>query len=194
MTGGEQTVGAVRFGRTVLRAVEGRLADQRADAILIAANSRGVLGMGGIGLTGGAEIEREAMARAPLAVGSAIRTGPGLLAGRGVRGVIHTVVTDALGQPARPEHIRRALAAGLRLAEEQRYATVAMPLIGSGTGPAQLNATATAAILVEEIAAHLRRVSSRIEQIALVARVPDDVATIDDLLRLARDQAWELPR
>jgi O-acetyl-ADP-ribose deacetylase (regulator of RNase III) len=194
MTGDEQSGGTVRFGRTVLQAVEGKLSGQTADALVIVANARGVLGMSGVRLVAGADVEREAMSRAPLAIGSAIMTAPGDLADRGVRAIIHCVVSEMLGQPVRPEDLRRSIPAVLRLAEEQRFATLALPVIGSGSGPDQLATPLAAAIIVEEIVAHLRRVASRIERILIVSRSADDVATLRDVLLLAREQAWELPR
>ncbi|HSH22261.1 MAG TPA: macro domain-containing protein, partial [Candidatus Caenarcaniphilales bacterium] len=75
------------FGRTVLQAVAGTVLNVGADGIVCPANRRGVMGVGVAGavrLAGGVEIEREAMAAAPLAVGTAIVTGPGELAARGV--------------------------------------------------------------------------------------------------------------
>ncbi len=197
MTASDQQAGdAVRFGRTVVRAVEGRLVEQAADAIAIAANARGVLGMGGIRLVAGADVEREAMAAAPLAIGSAILTGPGLLGERGLRGILHCVVSDMLGGNARSDDVRRALLAALRLAEEHRFTSLALPLIGAGRGTTASEdlAMPSAALVVEEIVAHLRRVSSRIERITIMVRTADEAGMVSDVLHLAREQAWELPR
>ena len=184
----------VRFGRTVLVAVEGDPARQQAEALLVAANTRGLLGPGGVRLAGGAEIERAAMLQAPLPLGSAIVTGPGLLAAQGVRTLIHCVVADQLGGTVRTEVVRRTIPAALRLVEDRRLHTVALPLLGSGAGPGQLPPAVVATAIVEEIVAYLRRATSRIERIALVSRSAEDVATLTDILRVAREHAWGLPR
>lgn len=184
----------VRFGRTALVAVEGELARQRADVLLIGANTRGLLGPGGIRLAGGAEIERAAMLQAPLTIGSAIVTGPGLLSGQGVTELVHCVIAEQLGGPVRLEVVRRTIPLALRIAEGRRRYTVAVPLLGAGNGPGQVPPAQVAAAIVEEIVAHLRRATSRLERIALVSRSAEDVATIDEILRVAHEHAWGLPR
>lgn len=194
MSADERADAGVRFGRTVLVAAEGELSRQPAEVLLIAANARGVLGTGGVRLAGGAEIEREAMARAPLAIGSAVMTSAGLLAERGVRAVVHCVVTDQLGGPVRVEILRRTIPLALRAIEERRFHSVALPLLGSGSGLGQLGPALVATTIIEEIVAHLRRVTSRIDQITLVSRSAEDIVILNDVLRVARDQAWGLPR
>ena len=194
MSAGDRAEGGVRFGRTVLLATEGELSRQPAEALLIAANARGVLGTGGVRLAGGAEIEREAMAQAPFALGTAVVTGAGSLNERGVRAIIHCVITDRLGGPVRAELIRRTIPVALRAVEERRLHSVALPLLGSGSGPGQLPPALVATTIIEEIVAYLRRLTSRIDQITLVSRSAEDVGLLDDVLRVARDHAWGLPR
>ena len=184
----------VRFGRTVLLTAEGELSRQAVDVLLIAANTRGVLGTGGVRLAGGVDIEREAMAQAPLTLGSAIFTGPGLLGEIGVQAIAHCVVNEQLGDPIRATIVRRCIPDALRVIEERRYRSVALPLLGSGTGPGQVPPTLVATAIIEEIVAHLRRASSRIERITLVSRSAEDIWILDDTLRVARDHAWGLPR
>ena len=184
----------VRFGRTVLLTAEGELSRQSADVLMIAANTRGVLGTGGVRLAGGAEIEREAMTQAPLTLGAAILTGPGLLSGTGVQAIAHCVINEQLGDPIRATVVRRCIPVALRAIEERRFRSVALPLLGSGTGPGQLPTTLVATAIVEEVVAHLRRASSRIERIMLVSRSAEDIRILDDTLRVARDHAWGLPR
>lgn len=183
----------VRFGRTVLLTVEGELSRQSVDVLMIAANMRGVLGTGGVRLAGGADIEREAMAQAPLTLGSAIFTGPGLLRERGVQTIAHCVVNEQLGDPVRIPIVRRSIPIALRMIEERRFRSVALPLLGSGNGPGQLPPTLVATTIIEEVVAHLRRASSRIERITLVSRSAEDIQILDDILRVARDHAWGLP-
>src|SRR5688572_2232284 len=76
------TGSSVRFGRTLVVAVLGDPLDQAVEAVVVTANRRGVMGTGIAGavrLAGGARIEREAMERAPLPLGSAIATTSGKL-------------------------------------------------------------------------------------------------------------------
>ena len=183
------------FGRTVLQAVAGTVLDVGADGIVCSANRRGVMGVGVAGavrLAGGVEIEREAMAAAPLAVGTAIATGAGALTERGVKVVIHAVVADALGAPTRSETVRRATSEALRLADRHRVRTLALPPLGAGVGPGRLSTDSVAALTIEETLAHLRRFTSRLERIMLIARSDDEAEDLTALLVEARDYWWSI--
>ncbi|HZD73617.1 MAG TPA: macro domain-containing protein, partial [Actinomycetota bacterium] len=71
---------------------QGDLTELEVDAIVNAANNQGWLGSGVAGAVrraAGDEVEREAVAQAPWPVGDAVRTGPGKLARRGVKAVLH---------------------------------------------------------------------------------------------------------
>ncbi len=194
MTADERVGSGVRFGRTVLLTAEGELSRQAVDVLMIAANARGVMGTGGVRLAGGADIEREAMVQAPLTLGTAIFTLPGLLDERGVQAIAHCVINEQLGGPVRAEIVRRTIPFALRAIEERRFHSLALPLLGSGSAPGQLAPALVATTVVEEIVAHLRRVTSRIERITLVSRSAEDIRILDDVLRVARDHAWGLPR
>jgi O-acetyl-ADP-ribose deacetylase len=189
-----ETDGVV-FGRTTLQAVAGTVLDIPADAVVCPANRRGVMGVGVAGavrLAGGVEIEREAMAAAPLAVGTAIATGSGKLAARGVKTIIHAVVADALGAPTQPEIVRRATSEALRLADRHRARTLVLPPLGAGLGSGRLSTDAVAALTIEETLAHLRRFTSRLERIVLVARSDEEADDLRALLREARDYWWSI--
>ena len=197
MAAGEPAGATVRFGRTLVQAAEGELAQQHAEALIVPANMRGVMGTGqsgGVRLAGGVEIERQAMAGAPLTLGGAIITDAGALAERGVRAVIHAVVSEQLGQPVRPDIVRRVIPAALRLVDDQRLHTVVLPVMGGGADQDETSALQIASAIVEEIVAYLRRVSSRIEWITIVSRSAHDVAIVTDMLHLAREHAWGPPR
>lgn len=197
MAAGEPAGASVRFGRTLVEAVEGELAQQFAEALIVPANARGVMGAGqsgGVRLAGGIEIERQAMASAPLPLGGAIITSAGSLIDRGVRVVVHGVVSAQLGQPARPDIVRRAIPAALRLVDERRLHSAALPVMGGGAGQDEMSSMQIASAIVEEIVAYLRRASSRIELITIVSRSAYDVAIVTDMLHLAREHAWGLPR
>jgi len=191
---------AIRFGRTVVAVVVGDLLDQGTEGVVFPANQRGVMGAvstpGLVGLRslGGSEIERAAMAQAPLELGTAILTGATGLESRGVRRVVHAVVHPALGEPARVEDVRRAVAAGLLLADQARLRTLAAPLLGVDSGPGLTDPEPFIAALVDETVAVLRRSALRLERLTVVCRFQDHAdATLACVVR-ARERAWIRPR
>jgi O-acetyl-ADP-ribose deacetylase len=116
------------------------------EGIVNAANNEGWLGSGVAGAirrAAGAEVEEEAVAQAPWPVGDAVRTGPGRLADRGVRAILHAAAM-APGRPAAAEAVGTATAAALRLAAAEGLASVALPALGTGVGGVPLEAAATA--------------------------------------------------
>jgi O-acetyl-ADP-ribose deacetylase (regulator of RNase III) len=183
----------LRFGRTTLTALLGDLVDQPVDALVIAANQRGVMGAGAAGavrLAGGAQIEREVMEHAPLALGSALAAAPGSLAERGVAVIVHAVVSERLADPTTYELIRRSTVAALRLVEERRLRSVAVSPFGAGAGPGQLPIAAVAEAIVDETIAHLRRNQTRLDRIVFVSRDADDVAAFAEAIARGRERSW----
>jgi len=179
----------VRFGRTLLLARTGRPTDHQVEAIVCAANQRGVMGVGMAGalrLGGGIEIEREIMSLAPLSPGRAYATGAGVLSERGARYVIHAVVASDLGAPAREEDVRRATTATLREIDTLGVQSVAMPPLGAGLGPGALATGRVRLLMIEEIIAYLRRFQSRVERIVLLCQDDRDVLATHKELREAR--------
>ncbi|GIW03666.1 MAG: hypothetical protein KatS3mg059_0286 [Thermomicrobiales bacterium] len=183
----------ILFGRTQVRAATGELVDQPVQAIVYAANARGLMGAGPPGsvrMAGGPEVEREAMAQAPLELGEAIVTTSGRLAERGIEAVIHAVVAPRLGDPAELPEVRRATAAALRLADARRFRSLALPLLGLSVEATPHDRETTIDAIVEEIVAHVRRGGSRLESIVIVSRFEDDLAAIEDALVRARQRLW----
>jgi O-acetyl-ADP-ribose deacetylase (regulator of RNase III) len=183
----------LRFGRTTLAALTGDLVDQPVDALVIAANQRGVMGAGAAGavrLAGGAQIEREVMARAPLPLGSALPSTPGNLAQRGVALIVHAVVSERLADPSTYDLIRRSAVAALRLVEERRLHSVAVAPFGAGLGPGQLPIVAVADAIVDETIAHLRRHQTRLDRVLFVSRDADDVAAFAEAIARGRERSW----
>src|SRR6478736_6615159 len=89
------------FGRVAVRATTGEIIDQPVEAIVYAANGRGMMEAGSPGsirLVGGAEVEREAMTLSPHRIGTVFLTGSGRLKQRGVNYVIHLVLSGMLGE------------------------------------------------------------------------------------------------
>jgi O-acetyl-ADP-ribose deacetylase (regulator of RNase III) len=130
-----------------LEAREGDIAAVEADAIANAANDRLWMGAGVAGAlkrAGGEEIEREATARGPIPLGSAVETSAGRLR---ARWVIHGAV---MGQDLTTDGdlVRRTTRSCLELADELGCRSLALPAFGTGVGGFPL--VECARIMVEE--------------------------------------------
>ena len=184
------------FGRTVVTVAVGDLLAQGAEMIVLPANRRGVLGAlatpGLIGLRslGGSEIEREAMAQAPLDLGTAVITGAAGLSQRGVAAVIHAAVHPALGERARPEYVRRAVPAILNVASAAPHFTLALPLLGVDSAASPDDTQAAIATLVNELIAAMRRSFPRIDRITITCRFASQAVLVRQALQNARERSW----
>lgn len=188
-------VRGVRFGRTLIVPASGPVLDHNVQAIACPANRRGVMGAGITGqirLAGGIEIERAAMAQAPLAIGSAIVTAAGALETRGVKIIIHAVVSDALGAPTRLDIVRGATGAALREADRARVLSLLLPPLGSGLGPGRLPVGTVAVAMIEETVAYLRRFTCRLDRIVLPQHDDREADEIWHALIEARSLWWGL--
>jgi O-acetyl-ADP-ribose deacetylase len=124
----------------------GDITQLEVDAIVNAANNQGWLGSGVAGAirrAAGDQVEAEAVAQAPWPVGDAVRTGPGRLADRGVKAILHAAAM-APGRPASAAAVGSATAAALRLAAAEGLASVALPALGTGVGGVALEDAARA--------------------------------------------------
>jgi O-acetyl-ADP-ribose deacetylase (regulator of RNase III) len=113
--------------------VESDITQLDVDAIANAANDHLWMGAGVAGAikrAGGEEIEREAMAKGPIPVGTAVATSGGRL---GARHVVHGAV---MGQDLRttPELIARTTTSCLRVADGLGARSLALPAFGTGVG------------------------------------------------------------
>ncbi len=116
-----------------LEVVEGDITRLEVDAIANAANDRLWMGAGVAGAikrAGGAEIEREAVAKGPIAVGDAVATAAGRLR---ARYVVHGAV---MGQDLRTnaELVERTTRRCLEVADELGCRSLALPAFGTGVG------------------------------------------------------------
>jgi O-acetyl-ADP-ribose deacetylase (regulator of RNase III) len=185
-----------RFGRTIVAVTTGDLLAQDAEAIVIAANRRGVMGalaspgLSGLRSLGGSEIEREAMQLAPLNLGTAIVTGASGLEERGIRAVIHAVVHPALGERARVEHVRRAVPVAMLAASRHRLRSIAMPLLGVEALASRADVETMATALVEELVGSLRRNVPRLDTVIIVCRFTEHEVTVEAALARARERHW----
>ncbi|MBI5036807.1 macro domain-containing protein [Candidatus Micrarchaeota archaeon] len=126
---------------------QGSILDVTADAIVNPANSYGAMGGGLAGVIrrrGGQEIEKEAMAKAPIPIGSAVTTTGGDLKFR----IIHSPTMEVPGKTTL-ENVRMAVRAALEEAKKQGFKRIAMP--GMGTGVGGLAFEDSAKVMLEEI-------------------------------------------
>lgn len=185
-----------RFGRTVVAVAVGDLLAQDAEAIVLAANRRGVMGplatpgLTGLRSLGGSEIEREAMAMAPLDLGTAVVTGASGLEERGIRAVIHAVVHPALGERARVEHVRRVVPAALLAASRAQLRSLAIPLLGVESLAARSDVEGMVDALVLEMVGVLRRSVPRLDRVTLVCRFAEHAEATTYALTRARARVW----
>jgi O-acetyl-ADP-ribose deacetylase (regulator of RNase III) len=134
-----------------LEVVEGDITQLDVDAIANAANDRLWMGAGVAGAikrAGGEEIEREAVAKGPIEIGSAVATGAGRL---GAKHVIHGAV---MGQDLRTnaDVIERTTRSCLELADELGCDSLALPAFGTGVGGFPLDECAR--IMVGQVRAY----------------------------------------
>jgi O-acetyl-ADP-ribose deacetylase (regulator of RNase III) len=142
-----------------LEIVEGDIAALVVDAIANAANDRLWMGAGVAGAikrAGGDEIERDAVAKGPIAVGDAIATGAGRLP---ARWVIHAAV---MGQDLRTsvDAIATATSRTLEVADELGAESLALPAFGTGVGGFPIDECAR--LMVAEARAHEPRTLRRV--------------------------------
>ena len=129
--------------------VQGSLLEVQADAIVNPANSLGLMGGGVAGVIkrfGGEEIEKEAVSKAPIPVGSAVLTSAGKLP---FKGVIHAPTMEEPAMETTEEKVRKAVRAVLELADRMGFESIAMP--GMGTGVGRLPKDVSARAMIEEI-------------------------------------------
>ncbi len=127
------TLASRTVGPVTMEAVRADITSLDVDAIVNAANDHLWMGAGVAGAIkrrGGEAIEREAVAKGPIPVGSAAETHAGAL---GARHVIHAAV---MGQDLRTDLriVARTTRSVLRLASELGDLSVALPLLGTGVG------------------------------------------------------------
>ncbi|NPB06023.1 MAG: macro domain-containing protein [Aquificae bacterium] len=132
-----------------IKVLKGDLLSVEADAIVNPANSRGLMGGGVAGVIkrrGGEEIEREAVSKAPIPVGSAVLTTAGSLP---FKAVIHAPTMEEPASPSDEEKVRKAVRAALELADRECFEVIAFPGMGTGVGGVPKEVAARA--MLEEI-------------------------------------------
>lgn len=139
--------------------VAGSIVELEVDAIANAANDHLWMGggvAGAIKSAGGEDIEREATAQGPIAVGDAVATGAGRLP---AHWVVHGAV---MGQDLRTDAglVRRTTRRTLEVADELGARSLALPAFGTGVGGFPLDEAAE--IMVAETRAFEPRSLERV--------------------------------
>ncbi len=131
-----------------IQIVLGDLTQIKSDAIVNPANSFGKMGggvAGAIKRAGGVEIERGAVAQAPIPVGKAVATTAGSLASKYV---IHAPTMEKPTQRTTVENVKRAVDAALSVADHLHLESLAFPGMGTGVGKVPYDAAAKAIVSV----------------------------------------------
>jgi O-acetyl-ADP-ribose deacetylase (regulator of RNase III) len=121
---------------------------------------------GAIKRAGGREIEAEAVAKGPIAIGEAVATGAGHLK---ARYVIHAAV---MGQDLRTDadKIRRSTQATLRVADGLGLKSIAFPALGTGVGGFSLEECAR--VMLDAVESHAATSATSLEQVVFVLYDP----------------------
>lgn len=124
---------AKKLKNMVIEICMGDIATATTDAIVNAANNHLYMGAGVAGALkahGGIEIEKEAIKKGPIPIGSAIETGAGRLKSRYV---IHAAVMG-MDFATNEKYIRDATENSLTLAEKLKIMSISFPALGTGVG------------------------------------------------------------
>jgi O-acetyl-ADP-ribose deacetylase len=130
-------------------AQQGDITQVKADAVVNAANSQGEMGGGVAGVlrrAGGAAIETEAKARAPIPIGEAVFTTAGTLP---FKGIVHAPTMEKPAEASSIDKIRKATLAALLCADSYGVKVLAIP--GLGTGVGGLSPAGAAEVMVETL-------------------------------------------
>ena len=170
------------LGDVKVRVLKGDITKIQADAIVNPANSLMIMGggvAGAIKRAGGANIEREALAKAPVRVGDAISTGAGRLP---AKHVIHAPTMERPAMRIGVDNVYKATLAALKEAERLGVKTIAFP--GMGTGVGGVDPLEAARAMVRAIKEHVKT-SSLPKTILLVAFDDTLYRAFEDALREA---------
>jgi O-acetyl-ADP-ribose deacetylase (regulator of RNase III) len=164
------------IGEIGIKARLGDITSLFADAIVNPADPRGVMANGAAGaikVAGGDEIEKEAVAKAPITVGAAVATTAGGLPNMYV---LHVAVAGEPGGASSAEKVRLAASAALRLAEELKIESIAIP--GLGTGAGKVSAEESAGAILEAIKGH------RAKSVSDITLIDRDEAMVEAFVRI----------
>jgi O-acetyl-ADP-ribose deacetylase len=175
------------FGRTTIEVFLGSITDVPAEAVVNPANTDLWMGAGVAGAiraVGGEEIEREAMAQAPIEPGTAIATRAGRLPPP-IRWVIHAATMSAADLETSASLVERATSSALELANRLGAHSVALPAMGTGVGGFPMSEAAHVMVAAAVRHAHQAPAGSRPERILFVVREDGAKLEFEEALREA---------
>lgn len=145
-----------------IKVVQQDITELKVDAIVNAANNKGVMGGGlarAIKKKGGKAIEEEAVKKCPIEIGEAIFTAAGALK---AKYIIHAA-TMGMDFKTGEVKIRSSCGNSLRVADELGVKSIAFPALGCGVGGFPL--LASAKIMAQEVWRYLREGKSGLKEI-----------------------------
>jgi O-acetyl-ADP-ribose deacetylase len=128
---------------------KGSILEVEADAIVNPANSHGWMGGGVAGVikrAAGPEVEKEAIAQAPIPVGKAAASSGGKTK---FKAILHAPTMTEPSEHIPVKNVSLATRAALALADQKGYHTIAIP--GMGTGVGAVEPAAAAQAMLDEI-------------------------------------------
>lgn len=117
-----------------IRVIQGSILEVDVQAIVNAANSRGIMGGGVAGVikrAAGPEVDEEARRQAPIPVGSAVLTSGGRTR---YQAIIHAPTMPEPAMRIDPQNVALATRAALALADVRGFSSIAIPGMGTGVG------------------------------------------------------------
>ncbi|HEV8289962.1 MAG TPA: macro domain-containing protein [Candidatus Norongarragalinales archaeon] len=166
----------------VINAKQGDLVLEDSKAIVNPANSNGQMSTG-VGLAiknaAGEQVEKDAMATAPLPIGRAIGTPSGKKLK--ARLVIHSPTLGRPGEKSSAQNIDKAVTAALRTATQLGVSSISFPAMGAGAGKVPLEEAAR--VMVQSIRFYLdKNPTSTVKEIRLVALDESVLKAFDEAL------------
>jgi O-acetyl-ADP-ribose deacetylase (regulator of RNase III) len=158
----------------------GDITQIEADAIVNPANSWLVMGggvAGAIKRSGGSEIEKRAIQKAPIPVGDAVATTAGRLR---ARYVIHAPTMPQPAMSTSASNVAKATMAALRKASELRLESIAIPGMGTGVGGVPVHMAA--GTMIDVVRQHVHEGTS-LKRILLVSIDESLTSAFESVLR-----------
>jgi O-acetyl-ADP-ribose deacetylase (regulator of RNase III) len=170
----------VSIRQTTIETQQGDISQARVDAVVNAANNHLWMGAGVAGAlkrAGGAEIEREAVAKGPIEIGEAVVTSAGALPAK------YVVHAAAMGQDLSTDRLKisKATRNSLLRAAELGISSIAFPALGTGVGG--FSADAAADVMITECVSFVESGSAPLlKKIVFVLFSNDVLAAFDKKL------------
>jgi len=168
-----------RVGNILVRTYIGNITMLSVDAVVNAANSDLWMGSGVAGAIkrkGGDIIEQEAMSQGPIKPGEAVITSAGSLS---AKHVVHCAGMSP-GKPATYDSVKSSVREALRLATENKLASIAFPAIGAGVGG--LSKEQSARAIIEAVEDHSTNADS-VKEVVLVSLSPEVNGAFERVLK-----------